>query len=153
MPISEEDTRPGISVAIGKHPDDGRDVLMLTLLDFEVDTELRLVLHPEAAYELADILKTVRREARRANGGRQDTAVVGVFQMPTGTMLEFVMIPDPGPLDVALTFEVEPQVPIKVVQSDREETPKRFVGWLDTSAETSLFIGELSRLARVLGRR
>lgn len=127
--------QPGIAAKLMRHPVSGDEVVMLRLT--ETDAALDLSLYHKTAEDLASALKSLLREARHGAVPGDGTAAVGTVLLPAGTRLEFTMFPDPGASQTALEI---------VVTAPQGEI---FTGVLRTPGERSLFIGELSRCARL----
>lgn len=141
---------PGISATLFRKPE-GREVVVLRV--YEADHhDIQLSLSHAVAREFADALKRLLREARHSAVPEDGTTVIGSVRLPMGTRLEFTMVPDPNDAQTALSVTITPP-PEAVITFDggtpEGDPPESFTGILSTTGDRSLFIGELSRCARL----
>lgn len=140
----------GISATLLRKPGE-REVVVLRV--YEADHhDVQLALSHKVACEFADALKRLLREARHSAVPEDGTTVIGSVLLPMGTRLEFTMVPDPSDAEAALSVTITPP-PTAVITFDggtpEGDPPESFTGTLSTPGDRSLFIGELSRCARL----
>jgi hypothetical protein len=126
---------------------------MVSLVDVEDATKFHLTLRHEDAEELASAFKELLRESRQTKAamGLESSAVYGHMMLSDGTEIAFMMVADPAEDQKSLSIAVAPGRP--PTKEDgvtlTSDAPEVFKGYLTTSGERALFIGELSRCARL----